>query len=282
MFEPVSDQASASLNLNQDDFLTVEEFAALIGKTQQGVSYHLNSGKLKKYVDEGRLIFKEDRQYFIHNTLTKEFTPKRAKRSFSDLHQMDQLVTSLEQVQDAEYMEIEQEGESLHQQRGNVLNQVEQVVTRLLKSATDRFDGLHQEIRELAVENERHRVLCETGDTHTTRMNEEIFSLRAENKTLDAQNRSLEQEVSRLNQLVQSRESEFKTLKEQLEQVNNNWRQLVQDKDKLVATLTESIAKMPTNSVDDQQADKLIKLVQDSIDLNKQMAEKNKKKFGWF
>jgi hypothetical protein len=136
-------------------WMSIEDFALAAGKTQQGVSYLMNKGRLKEFKDEGIRIKKTDKWYLDAALVELVKTEKALKT----VEEKDALNNQLRNVQTAlvKYREFEKRIVSLENENSELVQQVQglkEVAEKQVEELQADKEKLSQEVQELKDDTE--------------------------------------------------------------------------------------------------------------------------------
>lgn len=139
-------------------WMDMETFANAAGKTQQGISYLINKGRLKEYKDEGVRIKKTDKWYIDASLVELVRTEKPLKT----VEEKEALNNQLRSTQTAliKYREFEKRIQVLEADNDKLSQQVQELVCAaeddrktLEKALETKKEELSKKIEEIALEN---------------------------------------------------------------------------------------------------------------------------------
>ncbi len=149
--------------INDPDYLTVNEFASLVERERQSISYHLNKGRLKPYASQGDLIFNHNGEWRIHRSLAHQIPQKK--------HATSPLKNKLkDSIVEGEFTSASVEI-SPNQSPSNPSSQA---MLHFMRETLDRFEQINGELTNLRVENERYRLLTTGREKNIQDLEKEI------------------------------------------------------------------------------------------------------------
>jgi hypothetical protein len=147
--------------VHEDDtqWMDMEDFAIATGKTQQGISYLINKGRLKEYREEGLRIKKTDKWYIDASLVELVKTEKPLKT----LEEKEALNNQLRSTQTAliKYREFEKRIITLEEENERLVEQVEglqQATEEKIKALQTEKESLAQVVQELSQEFQESTV----------------------------------------------------------------------------------------------------------------------------
>ncbi|WP_373533391.1 hypothetical protein [Vampirovibrio sp.] len=152
--EELTSQSLSKLAQAEDEsiqWMDMEAFAKAANKTQQGVSYLMNKGRLKEFRDEGRRIKKTDKWYLDASLVELVKTEKALKT----VGEVEALNNQLRSVQTAlvKYRDFENRIEILESENSQLSQQVQELLQSTEeKLATLQFEknSLEEKVEQLA------------------------------------------------------------------------------------------------------------------------------------
>lgn len=177
--KPNSTTPLAQVHEDDTQWMDMEAFANATGKTQQGISYLINKGRLKEFREEGIRVKKTDKWYIDASLVELVKTEKPLKT----VEEKDALNNQLRSTQTAliKYREFEKRIITLEEEKVRLVEQVEglqQATEDKIKALQGEKESLAQVVQELSQELQEttaHKIQnLETEKNHLTELVQQL------------------------------------------------------------------------------------------------------------